>query len=301
LLARPKSFFEERPVCQVCGNRVTYNGRSDKLFHSYCCTSCASKATADQAKAKKLEKYGDYTHKAKRDQTNLERYGSTCNWGNKENHAKCVKTTKEKYILDDGTNLIVEKYKRTCLEKYGYENVNQVPEIHQKIVDTCQEKYGNHSYLGSNDFYTKKYKRGKFDSKFEEKLYNWLLEVFDSSDILLHYSSELYPFKTDFYIKSIDLYIEAQIYYTHGTHPFDSNNFNDLQRLETLKKKYNPEAQIITIWTIIDPEKRQIALSNNLNYLEIFDYFIKKEEFVQILKDYQNGVIKKYKVFIHDK
>lgn len=36
----------------------------------------------------------------------------------------------------------LEKRRKTCLDKYGFENVNQVPEIKEKINDTMNKRYG---------------------------------------------------------------------------------------------------------------------------------------------------------------
>ena len=53
-------------------------------------------------------------------------------------------------------------------------------------------------------------------SKSEEKIYNLLLTKFNKSDIIRQYKSDLYPFACDFYIKSLDLYIEYNGHWTHG-------------------------------------------------------------------------------------
>ena len=77
---------------------------------------------------------------------------------------------------------------------------------------------------------------------------------------------------------SKDLFIELQGYYTHGEHPFDANNIDDIKHLNELKVKYQSYydehgywPQIITIWTEKDVEKRNKAKENNLNFIEEFD------------------------------
>jgi len=60
--------------------------------------------------------------------------------------------------------------------------------------------------------------------------------------------------------------------WTHGGHPFDENNENDINLLENWKSQnkdfYN--AAIYT-WTVSDPFKRNIAKANNINYIEFWN------------------------------
>ena len=51
-------------------------------------------------------------------------------------------------------------------------------------------------------------------SKSEDQIYQLLLQKFNKVE--RQYKSEQYPFACDFYIPSIDLYIEYQGFYTHG-------------------------------------------------------------------------------------
>ena len=101
--------------------------------------------------------------------------------------------------------------------------------------------------------------------------------LYTKSDIIHQYKDSRYPYFCDFYIKSLDLFIEYQGYYTHGDHPFDANNKNDIDELNKLKtnyKQYYDEykewPQSITIWTEKDVEKRNTAKKNKLNYLEFY-------------------------------
>jgi len=74
----------------------------------------------------KLERYGDenYNNPEKNKQTKFERYG----------HITKVKTKSEKSK--------VEKFKESCLDRYGVENVFQSEEIKEKIKLKNLEKYG---------------------------------------------------------------------------------------------------------------------------------------------------------------
>ena len=82
--------------------------------------------------------------------------------------------------------------------------------------------------------------------------------------------AERYPFFCDFYIKELDLFIELQSFYTHGSKPFTGSE-EDLQTLNKLQKK-NTESALSTIdvWSVRDVKKRNFAKNFNLNFLEIF-------------------------------
>lgn len=109
-------------------------------------------------------------------------------------------------------------------------------------------------------------------SKSEEQIYNYLLQKFNKEDIIRQYKSNLYPFHSDFYIKSLDLYIEYHGTWTHS--PFNNNHrkpfknsVEDIKILEKLKNKnskyYN---NAIYIWTNLDVRKLNTFKKNKLNY-----------------------------------
>ena len=68
-----------------------------------------------------------------------------------------------------------------------------------------------------------------------------------------------------------NIYIEIQGNWTHGKHPFDKNNPNDINIVNTWKEKNSPYYnKAIQDWTVRDVNKRNISKNNNLNFLEIF-------------------------------
>ena len=101
-----------------------------------------------------------------------------------------------------------------------------------------------------------------------------LLTKFNKDDIIRQYKSELYPFKCDFYIKSLDLYIEYQGSHYHGNTPFNENNPTHqkiLQKLLAKEPKRNEQIRhIIRVWTKDDPLKRETVKKNNLNFKEFW-------------------------------
>ena len=100
-------------------------------------------------------------------------------------------------------------------------------------------------------------------------------------DVRRNYKSEQYPYACDFYIPSIDLYIECNFHWTHGDHAYNENDSNDKLRLEYMKSKNNTYYNnAINTWTIRDVNKRNTAKANNLNYIEFWTF----DEFKNWLK-----------------
>ena len=84
------------------------------------------------------------------------------------------------------------------------------------------------------------------------------------------YSSTEYPYLCDFYIPKKNLYIEVNIFWTHGHH-WVSNKKEDKQIIETWKSKNNKfYDNAIYTWTDLDVRKRKIARKNKLNYVVLW-------------------------------
>lgn len=123
---------------------------------------------------------------------------------------------------------------------------------------------------------TKKERGTLNSSKAEKNAYAMLVDKFGESDIEVQYKSDSrYPYACDFYIKSMDLFIELNATWLHGFHWFDETNENDLLQLQHLMEKaeqgkpmYN---RAIYVWTYDDLRKRNTAIQNNLNYLVFWD------------------------------
>lgn len=123
-------------------------------------------------------------------------------------------------------------------------------------------------------YVTKKLNNSFHTSKAENIVAQLLIAKFGEDDVFCQYSSPVYPFACDFYIGSLDLYIELNIFVTHGGHWFDPNSPDDLARLQYVQDRAttrNLYQQIIKVWTGSDLMKRQIAMTNNLNYLVFWD------------------------------
>lgn len=183
---------------------------------------------------------------------------------------KSYKTTcNEKYGVDSvlqldkvrkhiDYNLAINNARNTMIERYGVDNPFKMKHVREKVESKeCREK--------ANE--TKR-KNGTFNtSKPEEESYKLLLEKY--SDVVRQYKCNRYPFACDFYIPSLDLFIECQYSWTHGYHPFNPDNIEDQNKLNELKTKYGDKWW--HTWVDRDPNKRRIAKQNNLNYLEFWD------------------------------
>ena len=120
----------------------------------------------------------------------------------------------------------------------------------------------------------------------EIELTKWFKD--NNIDISTQYKCDKYPYMCDFYLPKYDLFIEIQGCWTHGGHPFDKNNKDDIKILHkwiSKNTKYYDNA--IEVWTKRDVEKRQIAQRNNLNFVEIFSKYpdVVIKEISKILKN----------------
>lgn len=110
-------------------------------------------------------------------------------------------------------------------------------------------------------------------SKAEDCYYLQLCEQYGKENILRQYKDPRYPFNCDFYVKSQDLFIEFNKHWTHGPHPFDAQNNNDIALLKIWQERASKSQyyrSAIDVWTRRDPQKQQIAIINNLNYQIIY-------------------------------
>ena len=188
--------------------------------------------------------------------------------------------------------------KRKDIDENGLDGI-QRGTLH--AVQTVQKRYNVDCYFQTEEYknymkqpevqkrtqqkvYNTKKKNGTFNiSNPENIVYQALVYKFDFEDIIPQYKDkERYNFACDFYIKSLDLFIEINFYWTHGYEPFNYNNIEHLKLLKhwieesnninfkNEKKKQYKKAMYI--WTIVDPKKFQIAKQNNLNYLAFYNW-----------------------------
>lgn len=198
------------------------------------------------------------------------------------------KTNLEKYGKEyySQTDEYREKVKQTSLMKYGTEHFLQSDVVKDKIMNTVIDRYDvnyifqrediqemSHSQESLEKIYNTKKKNNTFSSsKPEKELEVELRKLFP--DLKTQYKSEVYPFACDYYIPSLDLYIEYNGMWTHGGCFYDENDENSRNILEMWKQRSEHSTfykNAIDGWTQRDILKLNTALENNLNYIAWFN------------------------------
>ena len=298
--------IEIRPKCKICGSFTKFDNKS-KQYKKYCCSKCAAKSDERNIKYKEtcLAKYGHTNPmngeqtkltwikrygvdnpmksdviKEKSKRTCLKKYGTEYSFQSQNNIQKSKLTKRLKYNNENYVNIL--KRKQTCIEKYGDDEFINTTYFKEKSKETLLKHYGVDNYFKlplmkvkahSTEALSKiietKRKNGTFNtSKPEDQTYDLLKEKY--IDVIRQYKSDKYPFTCDFYIPSLDLYIECNYHWTHGGKPYEETE-EDLAKVDKWKDKntkYYDNA--IYTWTIRDVNKRKIAKENKLNWIEFF-------------------------------
>ena len=301
-----------RPVCKKCGGYVPFNGQKDEVhgmgFDIYCCKECkisgsleqqsinykestgysnplSNPVVRDKIKQTCLSKYG-YENvgqspeiKEKIRQTNLDRRGVACPFQDEEVKAKCIATWNDNYgvVNPSKSEVIQEQIRHTIQVNLGVEHPFESAEVRAKSIETWKINYGVHITNPAQAEEVKAKIRESWKqngsygkSKTEDMIYELLCAKFDV--VKRQYRSEVYPFNCDFYIPSIDTYIEYQGFCTHNRRPYTDSDNDKLEAQNFLKLSIaHPLYKAIhDVWTIGDVKKRTIAKENNLNYVELW-------------------------------
>lgn len=164
-------------------------------------------------------------------------------------------TDETKKKISEHSNNNREKAFETIIYTYGSLE-NYYKELHQK---------GNETKKRNNSFNS---------SKPEINFYNILCESYGKENVLRNYKDkERYPFYCDFYIKSLDKFIELNLHWTHGSLPYNKDDLECQKQLEIWQEKAKTSQfyqNAIETWTVRDVEKQKIAKENNLNYEVIY-------------------------------
>lgn len=132
---------------------------------------------------------------------------------------------------------------------YETHSIEDKEKMIEKIFDT---KRKNHSWN---------------TSKPEEEFNDFLVNLFSKEDVIRNYSDERYPTRCDFYIRSLDIFIELNLHPSHFTHPFDNSNVEDIEYFAKLKESNDRWSKmILDVWGDRDIQKLNIAKKNKLNY-----------------------------------
>lgn len=258
-----------------------------------------------------IEKYGvrrpmqNPDIKQKSIETSRKRWGCDYPMQNDEVKARFRKVFMELYGVDVPfkSSEFLEKARATMIEHYGVVNPMQIADARAKAEVTLMDRYGvtNPAYLPDfkerceksslehwgvlhpmqdmsvrNKQFASRMENGIANvSSGEEEIYLQLCDKFGVDDVFRQYISDVYSFHCDFYVKSLDLYIELNGNWTHGFHWFDENNADDVQTALSWSdkalsgSKYYSNA--LYVWTVMDLMKRAAAVANNLNYIVFWD------------------------------
>lgn len=211
---------------------------------------------------------------------------------------KSVETQVGKYggvgLAGDATR---SKAQTTVYEHYGVLNPMQSDEVKNKLTETNTPKFGGMSPFSSITVREKAaetkimriYQRMQqfiqdgdmpssdyFGSTGEIIMFMELVNRFGRQDVMyqygIHPADKRYPFNCDFYIKSLDLFIELNSHYSHHTHWFDANNPNDINRRDMMSKTGKKRSiNAVKVWCETDVKKRETAKMNQLRYLVFWD------------------------------
>lgn len=246
----------------------------------------------DKIRETQFELYGSYAFNDfdKVHKTNLEKYGVEHNWSSGDPALNGRKTMYERYGGGDKAayyDYILTKGHATKLELYGDEFYSNS----EQAQATMLKKYGVPFYTYTKDFRDKttsvetrqkaidtKRANHTFNTSEPEVVVKQLLEQeFGCSKVYTNYQDSRYArddgykFKCDFYIQPLDLFIELNLFPTHGDHPFDPESASDATLLALLKE--NPTAwnlQVKDVWAVRDPQKLAAAKKAHLNYITIY-------------------------------
>lgn len=213
-------------------------------------------------------------------ETSRRLYGKDYYMQTEEYKQRIIKTNLSKrgvpfVMQSEGAKL---KSRNTCLNNYGVDNYAKSQE--------SKNKYKNPQFV--KDIVDKQYLTRKQNhtfkiSKPENICYDLLLTKYNKEDIKRQYKSELYPFNCDFYIKPLDLYIECNFFWMHGSEPFNKDNPKHIEKLSLWKSK-NSESfnNAIETWTVRDTAKLETFKKNNLNYKIFYKFSEFKDWFENV-------------------
>lgn len=211
--------------------------------------------------------------------------------------AKLVSTQMERYGgVGVGGDQAFEKMRQTVQRRYGVDNVMHVDRFKQRLAATNGPIYGGASPFCDPSVQAKgalgrwrsakaemerlaasnSHLSGVLASRYECLLYCTLVGRFGEADVFYQYGvhpkDSRYPYNCDFYIKSLDVFIELNIDYSHGHHWFDASNHDDvLRRDHLLASGKTRNAKAVRTWCEVDVEKRERARVSGIRYLVFWD------------------------------
>lgn len=194
---------------------------------------------------------------------------------------KSLRTVQRRYgvsnVMHDAG--VRDKKHRTNKERYGGDSPFCSPEVQRKARGTITSRYGCENVSGLEEVKQKIRDSKRINGTFhtsspEDALYEMLAGKFGTDDVIRQYRSEEYPFACDFYIKSMDTYIELNASWLHGGHFFNKDDVRDAEKLyrwESLCDEHPLYKSAIETWTVRDVKKHMTAKKNKINYVVFWD------------------------------
>ena len=259
--------------CKICGKEIPETRLQQGK--TTCCRSCASKASWNNPviREHRLASYKKFfqqpgIHEKLSARAKLAYQNPVA----RQNVSNAVKA----YYAKEGTREKMSQIVRAAMAK---------PEVRQKLRDTLNRpevkqkmKFASKLIANNPDVQQKQYRtkkeRGTFNSsKSEKHILQQLEQAFP--DIVYQYRSDVYPFNCDFYIPSLDLYIEYHGSWTHGGGPYNENEEWCKSQLEHWQEKAKTSQfyqNAIYTWTDLDVRKKRCAIDDGLNWICFYSF-----------------------------
>lgn len=211
----------------------------------------------------------------------------------------CLDVYGVEYVFQ--SNEIRTKCQDTCLDKYGVRYFVEIPEVQQLAAKNAQTEKAKKKRAKTNlkkcgyttnllipktqqkarklartpEAWSKRWVNQRENHRIP-KSENFFATVLEELNIeyIPQYKEERYPYFCDFYIPKKDLFIELNLFWTHGGKFFEGT-VEDLNKLKIWKEKAKTSKfyrNAIKTWTIEDLEKLNYAKKNNLNYIALHEY-----------------------------
>lgn len=241
----------------VCPIHGVFEQKADSHIRGYGCRLCGLESDNHRGVHSWSDEQRERTAK-----TCMERYGARRYLDSAVGKEQIVRIKSSSEYRSKVSGIIAsdtvqEKTKVTCLSRYGVEFPMKLSEVVDRVAESKRQN-GTWS-----------------TSKPEEDMYIILCNRFGADDIVRQYKESRYPFHCDFYVKSLDLFIELNATWLHGGHWFDSTDKHDLQVLHEWQQYAESGKEFygvaVDVWTVRDLKKRNVAITNNLNYVAFWN------------------------------
>ena len=269
LIYRLYNNVEKRPVCIKCGARVTFN--INKRNYNDLCRSCKgslggtalSKRLSNDNELKEKFRQNGIIHNKKMWNVSKDERIILCNKMSNGWHKKFLNMSPEER----------NNYSKECSNRAYHSWESKSLEEKKRFAETQKRVWENRNKEDYNKWWntciaTRQPNYTSKHSKQEQEIFDYVHTLY--KDAKHWYRDNRYGnYECDIYVPSKDAFIECQYFITHGGHPFDETNIDDLVLVEKLKNNAFCHNDYKT-FSERDPLKRKIAKENNLNFLELW-------------------------------